>query len=142
MARENTLKKYLVKIMGTRWHVQSHEDKHSVGIPDLSFAVDGVNGWIELKHVLIAESKLAGNPIIKPAKFTPSQVNWLNKRGKKGGYCYVLVKVGSEHYYLFHFSVAREIREGRSLGWYDKTSLMKSVGAVAPEKLTKHLKKG
>lgn len=109
--RENSFKRYLVNKMGTRWDVQSHEDKHSAGIPDLSFAVNGVNGWIELKQIVDYSDNM------RPQKFTCLQINWLAKRGKHGGNCYVFVKVAKD-YYLFDAVFAAAIAEGRCESWY------------------------
>lgn len=106
---ENNLKKYLIRIMGTRWDVQSHEDRFSLGIPDLSYADRGVNGWIELKHV--KEWPKRASTTVKWKRYTPEQVNWLNKRGKKGGSCWILVQVGTEHF-VFPFYEGRKLRAG------------------------------
>ena len=106
--REMTLKKYLLRKMGRRWFVQSHEDLHSTGIPDLSFSVKGVNGWIELKQI---EKWSGSGKKAKPKKFTSSQINWLKRANKHGGYCFVLVKVDME-YYLFDADQAKYIAKG------------------------------
>lgn len=114
MARiENRLKYYLLSVMGRRWHAQSHEDRYSTGIPDLSYGANGVNGWIELKQVQLEKP----HHIIKPSKFTASQVNWLKNRNAHGGYCYVLVKV-NDSYFLFDAEHARAIADGQHIDWY------------------------
>lgn len=127
---ENTLKRYLVRIMGTRWHTQSHEDQFSEGIPDLSFGSRGVNGWIELKFIEKYPIKLT-TPI-KPKKYTPEQVNWLTKRGKKGGLCWVLVKV-AEDFFLFSFGQARRVRAGMTREEYRKFSVMVWTRSIDPD---------
>ena len=109
--RENTFKKHLISKIGTRWDVQSHEDKFSSGIPDLSFGAEGVNGWIELKQI----ERLSAT--LKPKKYTPTQVSWIRRRGKKGGHCFVFVKVVDD-YYLFDWQEARRIRHGMSQSEY------------------------
>jgi hypothetical protein len=96
--------------MGTRWDVQSHEDIHSEGIPDLSYGVDGVNGWIELKQ--IKQWPVMEKTTVKPEHYTAQQVNWLRRRGKKGGFCYILVKVGKDDYFLFSWQEARLLKNG------------------------------
>lgn len=110
---ENAFKRYLLQKMGTRWHVQSHEDMLSAGIPDLSYGMRGVCGWIELKYV---PSGRTG--ILRPTKFTPNQVNWLKKRGKKSGFCFVLVQVVGVGYFLFSHEAAAEVARGQPLSWY------------------------
>lgn len=105
--RENVFKKHLMKIMGTRWDAQSHEDKYSNGIPDLSFGAEGVNGWIELKQI----PKFKGENPVKPDKYTPEQINWIRRRGKKSGHCFIFVKV-EDRYFLFDWKFAKEISSG------------------------------
>ena len=116
--RENTFKKYLFSVMGRSWHAQSHEDALSEGIPDLSYGIDGVNGWIELKQIdnfpVRPETKM------KPKKYTVEQVNWLVKRGKKGGKCFVMVKIGNYDYYIFNWNKAHMVREGMTQEEYKK----------------------
>lgn len=56
---------------------QYHEDKQSVGIPDMSYGYANVNGWVEFKH----------GP---RAKWRPRQKKWLEKRGKAGGRCFLI----------------------------------------------------
>jgi len=70
------------------WDVQRHEDKYSVGIPDLSYGANGVNGWIELK----AYDEWPTGTI---SHYTPKQAAWLTNRGMMGGHCYILVRIGS-----------------------------------------------
>lgn len=137
---ENPFKKYLVRIMGTRWHVQSHEDKYSDGIPDLSFGMSGVSGWIELKAIPWPNTK--HNPTLKPKRYTNIQVNWINRRGKKSGCCFVFVKVGPRDYYLFGYWNARDIKHGQTLSWYQDHCLKHWRGSVCPVELSKELTHG
>jgi len=74
------------KMMRGRWDAQRHEDKYSVGIPDVSYGLNGVNGWIELKAYSKWPTK--GFPHLEP-----EQVNWLIDRGRKGGYCFLMAKI-------------------------------------------------
>ena len=111
MARlENRFKKYLVDLMGTLWDVQSVEDRYSTGIPDLSYGAKGVNGWIELKQIASWPKK--DDTLVKPQHYTAEQVNWLVRRGKKGGCCWVLVRVGKDEHFLFSFIYARMVQKG------------------------------
>lgn len=137
MARlENALKKYLVRVMGTRWDVQSHEDKLTSGIPDLSYGAGGVNGWIELKHVREWPSR--PSTTIDLSHFTASQVNWLIKRGKKAGNCWVLVQVATE-YFLFPFSSARALRAGVTEERFREMCFQCWPGRIEPDQLLEKL---
>ena len=119
--------------MGTRWDVQSHEDKYSSGIPDLSFGIGGHNGWIELKQV--DKYGKGDNPIIKPKKYTPIQVNWINKRLKYAkNSCFVFVKVEND-YYLFEGGFAKKIAEGQTRAWYRVMSTHWYEGRIYPDHL-------
>lgn len=104
---ENTFKKYLIRIMGNRWDVQSHEDRYSPGIPDLSYGAGGIGGWIELKYIPEGHRK--------PGKYTPEQVNWLVRRNKYAGNCWVFVKKGKSTYILYPSEAARGIRSGEDV---------------------------
>jgi hypothetical protein len=104
---ENSFKKYLLRIMKGVWDVQSHEDRYSPGIPDLSYGIDGINGWIELKYI--------GPRSRKPSKFTPQQINWLKKRMRYGGNCWVMVKKAPQSFYLFRGDKARLVADGCDL---------------------------
>jgi len=133
MARpENSLKKYLVKTMGTRWDVQSHEDSLSMGIPDLSYGSGGVNGWIELKRA--REYPKKNSTPIKFKHFTASQVNWLSKRGKAGGFCWIFIQVSTE-YYLFPFSKGRALRAGMTKEEFREQCFQYWTGNVDPSEL-------
>lgn len=134
--RENAFKKYLVKIMGTRWDVQSHEDKYSTGIPDISFGAGGINGWIELKQIPAWSPSGAA---VKPGEYTPEQVNWLNRRGKKGGHCFVFVKVGKDEYFLFRHHNARDVAHGMAKGNYYTSCLKYWIKSINPDDLIKIL---
>lgn len=141
MARlENTFKKYLVTLMGTRWDVQSHEDRYSDGIPDLSFGISGVNGWIELKQI-DAWPKMA-KTLLKPKKYTSEQVNWLRRRGKKAGNCFVFVKVGAHDYFLFSWHYARNIRQGMTPDEYRACCLAHYHGSIGADQFANELGSG
>lgn len=137
---ENIFKKYLVSLMGTRWDVQSHEDKHSEGIPDLSYGAGGTGGWIELKQIKMFPTD--DQKVIKPEHFAPGQVNWLRRRGKRAGNCFVFVKVGKKDYFLFSWEHARSLRAGWPLCMYRSQCLASWEGHVRAEELLSLLVRG
>lgn len=73
--------------MGRRWLAQRHEDKYSVGIPDVSFIFDRVSGWLELK---------AASTLKEPLKLRKSQMVWMSSRERAGCPCLLMVGVGKE----------------------------------------------
>lgn len=129
---ENRLKQHIVDKMGTRWDVQSHEDQFSVGIPDLSYGARGINGWIELKRVLSWPKR--PDTIVKMEHFTANQVNWLRRRGKKAGHCYLLIQVAAE-YFVFSFHEARRVRAGITRQEFSELCILHMVGTLDPDRL-------
>lgn len=129
---ENRLKKHLMAVMGTRWDAQSHEDRYSVGIPDLSYGARGVNGWIELKRVL-KWPKMPETPV-KIDHLTANQVNWLKKRGRRAGHCYILIQVDAE-YFVFPFHEARRVRAGITREKFSEFCVLHMSGSLDPDKL-------
>lgn len=90
--------------MGSLWDAQRHEDKHSTGIPDISYSTT-VHGWVELKYL---ESPPKKGGVMKIDHFTASQRNWLTRHGKRAGHCFILVQVGSK-YLLFSWEACPHI---------------------------------
>lgn len=84
--RERAFWQWLDGKIGNLWHAQRHEDKHSVGIPDVSYGCRGTQGWIELKSLTAWPRK--GFPAL-----SVEQANWLTRRGKVGGNCYLLAEI-------------------------------------------------
>jgi hypothetical protein len=79
--------------MGKQWDAQRHEDKLTCGIPDVSYAIDGQSGWIELKCLAKWPST---NIIVKIPHLTPHQKLWLFMRARHG-HAFFFLRVGKEH---------------------------------------------
>lgn len=95
MAGEARFWAYLRKGMRGRWHAQRHEDRLSAGVPDVSYALNGVDGWIELK-ALDRWPKRAGTRVT--SGLTLIQGRWLVDRAQKGnGQCFIFLKVGRDY---------------------------------------------
>lgn len=129
---EDAFKHYIIEGMGRRWDYQRHEDRYSEGIPDFSYALEGVNGWIETKYVKSFPSDPKRELILH--HFTPSQVNWLRKRGSYGGHCFVFIQVGKE-YFLFSSYYARTLRHGANREFYTSNSVAWWENSIDFEKL-------
>ena len=90
---EKTFKKFVAKgLREIDVDVQLHEERHVVGrhgVPDLSYGYAGQNGWIEVKYG-------------QSAKLRPIQRNWLERRGTKGGHCFILAYIGKEIFLVPH----------------------------------------
>ena len=91
------------RFLATRWRslgafVQPHEDRDSTGIPDLSFAFMGTNGWVEVKWLKEETHPLLIIPSRVPY-FTPRQRQWLIENGSRGtGHCYLWVGFPGGHH--------------------------------------------
>jgi len=79
---EKDLWRFIKESMGAHWDAQRHEDKDSLGIPDVSYGLQDRQGWIELKYV--EKFPKRDTTPIKIPHFTPLQRNWLNKRYRYG----------------------------------------------------------
>jgi len=102
MKREQALWAYLRRGLRGRWHAQRHEDRYAVGLPDVSYALDGVDGWLELKALDYTPAQVS-------VGLTAVQSAWLTLRGRAGnGQCFVLVRLGQEHL-LFSWQCAQEL---------------------------------
>lgn len=76
------------------WTVQAHEDRYSNFIPDLSFAANRTDGWIEVKYQ--DEPPAALNEI---HHWTRGQQDWLVNRGRIGsGYCFLILGTRERNY--------------------------------------------
>lgn len=103
---------HLAAQMRGRWDAQRHEDRYSVGIPDLSFALGGVDGWLELKTIPAWPIRKATK--VRVRHLTPEQVNWLGRREAAGfGAVFLLLAVGespaSSEWFLLSASDARRL---------------------------------
>lgn len=84
--------------MGDRWDAQRHEDKFQLGIPDVSFGLPGVNGWIELKF--LKEYPKRRDSVIRIEHYTENQRQWLYRRWKMAGHVFLLIQISNE-FFLF-----------------------------------------
>ena len=105
--REKAFQRRLVNNLRQYGHIQSHEDMCSPDIPDVSYGINSVNGWIELKK----RSKWPAREstvVSMDHEVTPGQLNWLEARGKAAGQCFIMVQVQT-YYFLFHWQRAKYI---------------------------------
>lgn len=110
MANERTLWNYLRKGMQPYWRPQRIEDKLSHGIPDVCYALPGVEGFgfVELKWAR-AWPKRATTPLRLP-HFTKVQKAWLRRFGDYAYRVYLLLQVEKD-YMLFDYVQAQRLGE-------------------------------
>lgn len=97
--------------MTARWHAQRHEDKHSTGIPDVSFGIHKKSeGWIELKY-LKRLPDFCGKPWdFKYDHFTADQRNWLEQRTRHGmGRVFLMCRFGNELTVIWNWTRVRAL---------------------------------
>lgn len=96
--------------MGSRWIACRHEDSVTPGVPDVSYTIargsSAVTGWIELKDVP-AWPKDPSVPL-RVDHFTSEQRIWIRQRGRVGGLCWILIRVGTD-YLLFDWVAAEHL---------------------------------
>lgn len=98
---EATLRNYIRKgLLAKGVLTTHHEDLLNAGIPDLSYSHGGVHGWIELKWREAWPKREA--TIVKIDHYTKEQKHFLLTRGRAGGRCWLLLRVGREHLLFDH----------------------------------------
>lgn len=74
-------------LLDKRYRSQQHEDRNSIGIPDLSFSGRMSDGWIEVKYLPTGWDQTS-----IPTNFTSQQREFLIENGKRGaGHCYLWI---------------------------------------------------
>lgn len=115
--------------MGDRWDACRHECSATVGVPDISYACGGTNGWIEMKSI----PQWPIGKSVKIKDLSVHQVQWMANRSTHGSNrCFILVSVGEDwvltnaegarQIYEIGFPARRNVPEGwvvwnRTIGW-------------------------
>ena len=75
---EKTLKRYVCWLLEEQgFDTQEHErTQNAIGIPDVSYGIKGINGWIEFKW--------------EHGKYQRGQEKWLRFRAHTGGHCFTI----------------------------------------------------
>ena len=115
-------------------HFTRHEDKSRPGIPDTSYGMLGINGWIELK----ARDKWPVDPE-KLVRFrhelTRPQRRFQRMRGAAAGHVFVMLIVGRKHnaeYLLFSWEDEEQLEQS-TRGELYKLARYYSVGGIDVE---------
>lgn len=99
--------RYLQKGMLGRWHATRIESCVGMGIPDVSFGVSGINGWLELKYT--PDWPKRDSTKVKLA-LRPEQKNWIQTRGALSGNVWVFWRI-SNTFFLLTWSTAISLAE-------------------------------
>lgn len=136
---EATLRNYVRPRLAEKGVLTTHhEDALNTGIPDLSYSGGGVNGWIELKW--LEDWPKRATTIVRIPHYTKEQRHFLLTRGRAGGRCWLLLRVGRGHW-LFDHEAAQNVGS-QPREWFYAVS--KGIGSCADtridfEQLTKEL---
>ena len=88
-----------------------HEDTYLAGIPDISYGLRKVNGWIESKY--INKWPKARRGVVRFRRYTTKQRNWTIRRQKAGGHCYIILLIGkdikSREFIIFSGHLAKKL---------------------------------
>jgi len=118
---------------------QRHEDSIGLGVPDVSYGLDNVCGWIELK----AFPKRMARGVYKFHNFKKWQKKWLMRRGEQGGHTFLMLIIGkgrTVEYFLFPWQVLGELYEEElSLEELHDLAIYYSQGKINHKTLRKRL---
>ena len=135
---EATLRNYVRPRLAAKGVLTTHhEDALNSGIPDLSYSGGGVHGWLELKWLEAWPKRDA--TIVKIDHYTKEQKHFLLSRGRAGGRCWLLLRVGREHL-LFDHERAQDI-PGLTKYALCATAVLHVQGSIDFEQLTRILTK-
>lgn len=76
--------------LGGRW--QRVENGVATGMPDVNFCINGLEGWIELKH---GKKPIKGDTIVFKSQrgMEQAQVNWHFDQHRNGGVSWILIQL-------------------------------------------------
>ena len=87
------------KNMSEHWEAERVENPIGPGTPDVYFTLNnGDMGWIELKYLEAFPKR--ESTTIKIEHYTPQQISFIRRHGKKGGNVYLFLQVGREYFLL------------------------------------------
>lgn len=126
MTPERRMWQVLRKAVGPSWHAVRHENQFGLGISDISFAAEYVQGWIELKFLdkwPVLKDTIVRIPNKNRFKI---QTTWLHIRGLYGGgHCWLLLKIGQEWLLFDHIQVV-------NVGYLNQESLRACAKKIWP----------
>jgi hypothetical protein len=78
--------------------LQRHEDKCTLGIPDVSYCYQGRSGWIEAKYLPSYPKRKTTSIFIK--HFTAEQQLWIKRYIKSGGTIWLFLRIEKDIYFI------------------------------------------
>lgn len=93
--RESALWHYVRKGMVGKWHVSRIESSGGNGVPDVSFGIPRINGWIELKY---RDEWPKRNTTKVKIPLRPEQKHWIRARMETAGNVWVLFRIDQDFF--------------------------------------------
>ena len=135
---EATLRNYVRPRLAAKGVLPTHhEDALNSGIPDLSYSHGGVHGWIELKWLEAWPKREA--TIVRIQHYTKEQKHFLLSRGRAGGRCWLLLRIGRAHM-IFNHEASRYVGE-QNAAWLEFSATEAWDNGIDFEQLTRILTK-
>jgi hypothetical protein len=105
MTSEDEFRGWVINLLNQQGgHTQRHEDRNSVGIPDLSVAWGGLDYWLELKYGEFLLDTDRGYDKFEYKEVTRQQLEWLRLREAAGdSVCGILGYFRAKPTLLFHY---------------------------------------
>jgi hypothetical protein len=121
------------------WDAERIENGLACGVPDVNYGVPSHQGWIELKW-------LKKFPVRKTTKvrihhWTGVQKQWLLRRGKVSGNCWMMIRVEDE-VFLFSYDQTMLVETWTKSEWRMNCRFYSTVGAFKAMPFFQLLEKG
>jgi hypothetical protein len=120
------------------WHATRIESSSGNGMPDVSYGVKGINGFMELKY-MPRWPKLATTRVKLPLRL--EQEIWIRNRGGIAGNVWVLCRV-EDDFFLFNDAQALCASQGQLVKWWFTTNFLYCHGRIDFTALYRILKEG
>jgi hypothetical protein len=105
-----------------RGDASAHEDAYTAGIPDMSFCLQAISGWIECKTADWPKRETTKVKLKHPISY--QQRNWIVRRQKAGCPCFVFVKAGRDVFVLAAWQLDSFMEDGWTQSECEERSLL------------------
>lgn len=117
---ESSVWQYIKAGMAGRWLATRLESSSGNGVPDVTFSMPNINGFLELKYIP-EWPKRPETKVKLPLR--PEQKLWISTRGKMGGNVWVLCRV-KDSFFLLGDAKAIAVCEGwTEVEWVSRSNL-------------------
>ena len=129
---------YVKAGMAGKWLATRLESSSGNGVPDVTFSMPNINGFLELKYIPEWPKK-PETKVKLPLR--PEQKFWIGTRGKMGGNVWVLCRIGND-FFLLDRDRAVAACDGLTCFEWNFSSNMSCRGRLNFDALALYLKEG